>query len=253
MFADHLLRAALDKSGKQRVLLKTPDDVSRLDFLTKFFPASKFIHIYRDGRDVACSTVDQRDKMFSELLEGYGRLSVFTALQRWCDWESGIRVWMASPAGKSAMTVQYEQLVADPEPHIRCICQFLGIDFEPGMMSYGEKSHSLPSYEAGAQDVRRRPTIASTSVGRWKSDIPPWDMRKIDEQFGGALVRLGYKKCCDEVDLSKAPLKPTRRQLKFSTQGEQLRTARNLMRMLPRIPVKIAREIRGAFQKAKLR
>lgn len=47
--------AFLRESGKSRFMEKTPSNCFRLPFIFEIFPDAKFVHILRDGRDVAAS------------------------------------------------------------------------------------------------------------------------------------------------------------------------------------------------------
>ena len=90
-FVVTLLESYRLRSGKERVVIKTPDDVAHLDFLVNQFPGADFVHIYRDGRDVACSTVQQKGKLLGKHIPPYGEICLESALRRWKDWEGNIR------------------------------------------------------------------------------------------------------------------------------------------------------------------
>lgn len=52
------------KSQKKRIWVeKTPDNIFQVPFLKEIFPEARFIHILRDGRDVALSSVKARKKL----------------------------------------------------------------------------------------------------------------------------------------------------------------------------------------------
>jgi hypothetical protein len=56
-FVEHLYRRFARERGKAHAAEKTPDYVKRLDLLGGLFPDSRFVHIVRDGRDVALSVL----------------------------------------------------------------------------------------------------------------------------------------------------------------------------------------------------
>jgi len=194
---------ALNK-GKQFVVLKTPDDVENLDFLLELFPNSKYIHICRDGRDVACSTVAKRDRLGH--IRGFGELSVVNAMRRWCQWESSIRSAFSGGLDASRIFVTYEQLVGNTPKTLRQICGFLGVDYEIKMVDYKSTEHDLPDWEAGSTDVNHKANVDTSSVGRWKLDLEPSEMVMIDTEFGDDLVRLGYRSCRQELEMDGVSL-----------------------------------------------
>ena len=59
-------------------------------------------------------------------------------------------------------TVRYEELVADPETHVRGMLDFVGLDWEPGCMAFHQNRRTVAtaSYAQVAQP------IYTSSVGR---------------------------------------------------------------------------------------
>ena len=104
-FADTILSAYAAARGKPRVLLKTPKDIPHLAFLARVFPDAHFVHIVRDGRDVALSTVARRDVRD---LGPHGALTFDNALRRWIEWEDLVRGLVADGTLRLACRVRYE-------------------------------------------------------------------------------------------------------------------------------------------------
>ena len=184
-FLETMLSPYLERIGKRMVVFKTPDDVKHLSFLTELYPDSKFLHIYRDGRDSALSALKKRS-WFS----GGRQLNFLDLLGRWHDWEHEIRRELRRV---DHLTVRYETLAEAPEAEVRRICTFLGLPFERCMIDYGEVSHDYPDWEAGSDDVRRRKAIDTSSIGRWKGLKPSGEMLVAYERYGGFLKELGYE------------------------------------------------------------
>lgn len=197
LFVNEILSTVLTRTGRRRLLLKTPGD--DLDFLVRLFPESQYVHIRRDPRDAACSTVARCGNLISNILDGYGELTIFTAIRRWCDWEETLCRRIESGCFRSLISIRYEDLVADPRTTLHRICEHLGMPFESTMLAYDQQNHVLPSWEAGSEDVRNRLDIDASSVGRWKREIRSVDMLRIDDEFGDRIEALGYKRCRDEV------------------------------------------------------
>src|SRR5262249_31927696 len=65
--------------------------------------------------------------------------------------------------------VRYEELVAEPERRMRELCAFLGLDFEPGMVDYGEAGANRAA-SRGLGDpvtVARETRPTTRSLARW--------------------------------------------------------------------------------------
>ena len=95
-------------------------DFDRILFL---WPDARFIHLVRDGRDVAMAT----------LPTGWSG-NMWHAIRSWVEveilWE---RMSHKLPIERQ-ITVKYEMLMRDPEYELRRITDFLGLAFDPAML-----------------------------------------------------------------------------------------------------------------------
>ena len=110
IYQDHLRRA-----GKVRWGDKTPGYIKIAQPLAAMFPDARFIHIFRDGRDVAKSF--QAVGWFGPWLHANTR--------QWTeaiDWNS--RLSRSEIAGR-IFQLRYEDLVLEPEATLRKVCAFL--------------------------------------------------------------------------------------------------------------------------------
>ncbi len=113
-FLKIILKQYISKRQRKYLVLKTPDDIGYLEFILELFPDSKYIHIYRDGRDVACSTFAQKNKYFGDdVRKEYGELTILNSLRRWHEWEIKLRKLLDQGDSKY-INVGYEQLVNEP-------------------------------------------------------------------------------------------------------------------------------------------
>lgn len=170
--------------GKRRWAEKTPDNALHVDFLTELFPEARFVHLVRDGLDVAMSTsvIAPHRRGISNFLEqnlGFGPdapplpNTPFAALLRWNHWNNLIRKSLGRGAGaRETHTLSYERLVTEPESTLRALMQFVGEPFEPGMLEFAKSRHDYPEWEWGSADVKARPEISSASVGRARRELP---------------------------------------------------------------------------------
>jgi protein-tyrosine sulfotransferase len=193
-FLDAIFEDYLRARDRSFLVLKTPDDVLHVEFLLNLYPDAKFIHIHRDGRDVACSTNSQKGRFFGVELPGYGELNVGIALKRWYDWDSKVRALFAT--GRfDYRNICYEELVQKPENPLAEMTKFIGVRFQPDMTNYALQEHEYPSWEAGSSDVQKKEKIDATGVGRWREQIPKTHWDQIDRLYGDYLEGLGYARC----------------------------------------------------------
>ncbi len=189
---------ALSK-GKVRWAEKTPDHSLEIPFLSELFPEACFLHLVRDGRDVACSTAilsDER-KAISEwhsqnlLLDDTQIVpnTVQNAALRWKLWTGRVEKALE---GKRYLCLRYEDLVLSPEREVRRMMDVLGEKFEPAMLDYHRFEHDCPDWEWGTRDVKRARSLTDRSVGRWKEQLSPEVVLEMEETIGEALQRYQY-------------------------------------------------------------
>lgn len=82
-------------------------------------------------------------------------------------------------------TLRYEDLVADPEGELRRLCAFLGLEFEPAMLRYGEHDHG--DFVKGIGDWRDKIRAGTVVAAR-----PLPDPEEIPEELHGICRAWGY-------------------------------------------------------------
>lgn len=171
--------------GAERWGDKSPIYTMHVDVLAEAFPTAQFIHITRDGRDVALSMQrTYRGRRFFYI-------DVYYAARSWKR-----RVVHASAAGTRLgasryFQLRYEDLTASPETVIRSICAFLGEAFEPAMT---EPNHEAVRHHhsRGIHAATREPLTTARS-GRWRTEMPLEDQRLVQALAGDVLDHLGYE------------------------------------------------------------
>jgi hypothetical protein len=121
---DWYLHRALAAAGKSVLVNKTPSDVFIADEIRACWPDARFIFLLRHPLAIARSRHAVRpqdsDQRNLELVLRYA-----TALEH-------------ARAAYAGHTVRYEDLAADPEGETRSLCAFLGLEWEPRMLDYGQ-------------------------------------------------------------------------------------------------------------------
>jgi len=175
------------RRGKSRYGDKTPRYSIDVPLLAELFPEANFVHIIRDGRDVALSLMEVR------LGRGHVREAALL-------WRSRVRA--ARDAGSELgrdryREVRYEALIDDPRSELEALCPFVQLDFEPGMLNYFERIGDMPDPALG---IRYRPRH-HTRVGLpptkglrdWRVQMSPQDLAVFEANAGDLLSELGYE------------------------------------------------------------
>jgi hypothetical protein len=175
-------RAYARVNGKVRWGDKTPRYVEDLEFLGRVFADARFIHLIRDGRNVALSYADVP----------FGPKTIGRAAALWSR-----RVVEGSRAGRRLgaeryLEVRYEDLVADVEDRTTQICDFLSLTFDPGMLEYTERARGvLPRASAYNPHVTEPPR---PDVRSWQRSMPERHIEVFEAVAGDALSMFGYER-----------------------------------------------------------
>ena len=111
------------EQGKQIAIDKTPSLTQHIGFILENYPKARFVHLIRDGRDVA----------ISQYLAGWTK-SVDEAAVDW-----SVRTKLAQKDGvklgkKRFLEIRYEDLVTKPKTQVKALCSWLGVAYEPKML-----------------------------------------------------------------------------------------------------------------------
>ena len=158
---------------------KTPMNTLYLDWIGTVFPRSKFIHIIRDGRDVASSYLK---------MERYD--TILEAANRWINSIESAQSF-GSKIKENYMEIRYEELVTKPEEVIKDTCDFLDIDYDSKMLDHTKQVKKLGDTDKEHHSNLSKP-ISSDSVGKWRNNLSESDQESITKLLHKHLQRLGY-------------------------------------------------------------
>jgi hypothetical protein len=170
--------------GKRWYGDKTPGYVLHLDLLGRLFPEAKFIHIIRDGRDVALGYVERPE---------WGPRSVPEAALYWRS-----RVKRGQAAGSRLgperyREVRYEAFIGDPATTAAELCEFIGIPFAPEMLNYYERGTSFAANSKDPQAFTALSLPPTRGLRDWRKNMKAADVRTFEYIAGDLLGKLGYE------------------------------------------------------------
>lgn len=179
---DSLYKDYAKSKGKIRWGDKS-DYLDRMYLINKIFPEAQFIHIVRDGRDVAGSV----------LKLNWGPNDIIAAAEWWNSYVNLARCMGAIIGDDRYMEVRYEDLVQDSENELKRICSFLGEEFSAEMLNYHKSSKSsIPSELNCLHYNTDKPPTASRAYA-WKREMSPTDIFLFDSYAKNMLKALGYE------------------------------------------------------------
>lgn len=184
--------------GKRRWGDKTPGHIFQMPTIEQRLPEAHFIHVIRDGRDVALSW---RPLWFAP------SQSMSELADHWSNWvRTGRRLGSRC---RHYTEVRFEELVTDPEPVLQSLCQFLELDYQPAMLEFHiravsrleehreRRSHDGQIVVRKEQRLRQQertmqPPMAARA-GNWKQSMSPVESTAFLQQAASLLDELGYE------------------------------------------------------------
>jgi len=125
---DRVLHLELQQSGKDIIVDKTPGNVFVWERLKYAWPNARFLFLLRHPEGVVSSLQNRKSNTATRQELEANALKYFKPLEK-------------ARRTLDGLTVRYEELTAEPERVTREICAYLGVDWEPAMLEYGEHDH----------------------------------------------------------------------------------------------------------------
>jgi hypothetical protein len=190
-----------ESQGKPRWGDKTPEYMEYMRPIAAALGEAHFVHVIRDGRDVALSRIRWRQKRS-------GKTPPVRRMAR--RWKEAITVAREQARKvEHYLEVRYEDLVSEPEPTLRRICDFVELPFDEAMLDYhqgasermAEIDRTLPgtsdrveldgSQRLAKHEMATKPP-EKERIFAWRRDMSPEDRSEFAAVAGKLLDELGY-------------------------------------------------------------
>ena len=178
-----VLRAYADRFGKVRWGDKRPAYRHSIWVIQRLFPDAQFIHLVRDGRDCVASM--ERMPPWNSRTTGRRIEAWMEAVERWAD---AVEV---QPPG-TLFELRYEDLVSDPEPELRKLCEFLGEEFDSRMLHPEQVAGEIVP-ERETWHANTYSGISASSIGNFEAGLSPEDLALCEGVMGERLQHYGYQ------------------------------------------------------------
>ncbi|MBG1231677.1 tetratricopeptide repeat-containing sulfotransferase family protein [Aestuariivirga litoralis] len=147
------------KRPAKLVVDKTPTQFLAAGYIHLCLPYAKFINLMRHPADVFISTyqnhfTDTFSYAFNQVSFAHFYLHRAKILKHW-----------RAVFGELILDLSYEELVSDPEPQVRRMLGFLGLDWDPACLRFHESGNAVRTFSRD----QVRSGINNKSVGRWRN------------------------------------------------------------------------------------
>jgi len=161
-------------AGCERIAERTPLHVLHLALIAEIYPDAKFVHIIRDGRDVARSISAQP----------WGPANIAGAAREWRECVVAGRA--AALKSDQLLEVRYERLLKNPEKEIERLYTWLGLPSSEQDLAY-------PLAEARRETNVDSRGVSGVATGKWKRSFTHGDLTAFEREGGALLEELGYQ------------------------------------------------------------
>ena len=175
------------QQGAKRWAVYDPDNVLHVTRVKRDIPEALFVHIIRDGRDIALSLKAMGGFRPLPWDRATASLPATAAYWRWM-----VRRGRHNGAGfpEDYIEIRYEDLVGNPRETLTRLGRFLDHDLDYDRIqdaSLGRLSESNSSFRGVVAEQGVSP------VRRWKQRLSPQDITRIEGVAGDCLVENGYE------------------------------------------------------------
>lgn len=162
-------------------------------FLHAWFPQAKFIHIIRDGRDVALSAQGWNKKRGPR---GPGKFLLWSseptaACAMW--WADRVREGRKQGGLLGSVhyfEIRYEALIANPEQILKSLIKFLELPYSDSLMQYHQgKTRHNPKLSS-----KKSWLPPTAGLRNWKTEMNERDQMLFESLVGDLLIELGYER-----------------------------------------------------------
>lgn len=178
---DAILTAWATSQNKSHWGEKTPQHIHYWPAIIECFPNAHFIHLVRDGRDVA----------MSHLRAPFGAKTVFSAARRWKAELSEVEKLKSAVKRENFCEVRYEDLLDNPEHELARVCNAVDESYVPEMLNFYEKP--LTDYtESTNQENLQQPLLRSNKQ-KWRREMSSDQIHVFEAIAYDTLLRYGYE------------------------------------------------------------
>ena len=168
--------------------------LNHIEDLNQLYPDAKFIHIIRDGRDVATSYIDMSKIDSSSDYRPRLPTHIADIAKEWRKNIQSVMDGFSKLPRIKTLEIRYEDLVTDTEKTLTAICKHLGLEYENGMLEFytNNQANKLEPDEFMAWKARTRGKIDRSAIGKWKA-LSDTDIKAFEDITHDILSRYNYE------------------------------------------------------------
>jgi hypothetical protein len=168
-FCDRVF-SELSEPGARFLAERTPLHVYHLELMGAIYPDASFVHIIRDGRDVARSLVKQP----------WGPKTIAEAAE---EWRSSVAAGRAARPPR-LLEIRYEDLLERPRESARDLYEWLGLALDEATLDR--------ALDEAKTSANLDPSDRRIQTAKWRSALSVAELQELERVAGPLLAELGY-------------------------------------------------------------
>lgn len=183
------------QNGKQATFWGDKNKLWKEKLLTvlKQYPSAKFIHLIRDGRDVACSFKALGNKKMISKYAPKLPTDIESIAKRWDENIKAILAFEKQVKTSNFMIVPYEQLLLNTKDILEKVCDFLGIELENNMVEYYKKKEKdIEPKEFFQWKEKLLSPPDKVNIGKYKQELTTDEIKTFERIAKSPLTQFNY-------------------------------------------------------------
>jgi len=168
--------------GAKTWCCKSLANINYIDDIEEYFDRSKYIYLYRDGRDVALS--------FQKAV--VGEKHIYCIAKEWADTQARA-LSLRDVIDKACFhSISYEQLTQQPEKTARSLCDFLQTDYVSAMLDFHKTREAQNAAESSNLWGNVTSPVIQNNSKKYIKEMPYDEIAIFESVAGNMLDALAY-------------------------------------------------------------
>lgn len=168
--------------------------IHHLRLLNKIFPNAKYIHLIRDGRDVASSYIDLTKISVEKKYKPSLPSNIKEIAEEWEENNNKISAFLNEVPENRKICIKFEKFVINPSIVLKKLCLFLNINYDACALNYYKEENRLFGEPAELMEWKKK-TLQKPSkdvIGRYKSCLSKREVELFEEKAKKSLIKYDY-------------------------------------------------------------
>ncbi|MTI32264.1 sulfotransferase family protein [Xanthovirga aplysinae] len=167
--------------------------INYLPLINKIYPKAKFIHLIRDGRDVACSYLDLQKLETNSRYKPVLASNIEDIARDWKKNITQIERHFSLLAKEDYLEIRYEDLISKPEPTLKKVMAFLGVKYSSDLLTFYRSQYFDEPIETLDWKKKTMGEIDKKNTQKYRKIFSSSEIGRFNNICGNILLRYGYE------------------------------------------------------------